>query len=72
MQAKPNHGSDDPNRTQEKMPGRVEDPDRQRGTEWTVPEGDPKRNPPQQEPPRRKETDPEKKVFGVEHATEPE
>lgn len=50
----------------ERMPGRLEDPDKRTGTEWTAPEPDPSRDP-RRESPRREEPDPERKVFGRRH-----
>lgn len=52
----------------EKKPGRLEDPDKRTGTEWTAPEPDPNRDP-RRESPRREEPDPERKVFGRRHDT---
>jgi len=61
-----NERDSDPTRTQKKMPGRLEDPNERRGTEWTPPEGDPGKEQPNRPEPVRREPDPEKKVSRVE------
>jgi hypothetical protein len=70
MMKSPKHNANergsDPTRTEKKMPGRLEDPNERRGTEWTPPEGDPAKEQPNKPEPVRREPDPERKVSRVE------
>lgn len=62
LKSNANERQSDPTRTQKKMPGRLDDPNERRGTEWAPPEGDPAKEQPNRPEPVRREPDPEKKV----------